>query len=696
MNDANPLLTVTPHPPFDAIRAEHAEAAISHILTQSTKALEELERHSEPTWAGLMQPLYELGEPITYAWGVVNHLLRVMNSKDWRKAHEKLQPDVVTFSLRAGQSQPIFTAVNMLRSGEQWDGLSEPRQRIVESALRGMRLAGVGLNSKKRKAFNEIQREVADLSTRFQNNLLDASKAFALTLTTRDEVAGLPDTLLAAAAQAALAAGQDQATPQAGPWRITLEVPIFVPFMKYAQRRDLREALYRAYVTRAAGGDLNNQPLIERILELRAKKAKLLGYGTPAEVSLVPKMADNVEQVDALHDRLREVAMSHAGADLAELKSYAADHGQVDPVMHWDLAYWAERLREKRFGFNDEDLRPYFQFPCVLEGLFALTETLFGVRVEAAEGDVPVWHPDVQFFRVMDHDGSARASFYLDPYSRPETKSGGAWMDPTYPRKRNGDGTVDLPVSYLVCNQTLPQESTPSLMTFREVETLFHEFGHALQHMLTTVEDPDAAGMNNIEWDAVELASQFMESWCYHNETIKALSKHIETGAELPDDLYRKITAARVFRSGSDTLRQVFFGMLDMELHHRFRPADGDSIASVKQRIASEATIMPPLPEDRFLCGFAHIFSGGYAAGYYSYKWAEVLSADAFGVFEEVGLDNREELRRIGQHYRDTILAMGGGKHPAEVFRLFRGRDPNPDALLRQLGLDRPPEESHS
>lgn len=686
-NIRNPLLTPTPFPPFDRIEASHAEPAIAQILDTAEETLARLEEQAKPTWKGLMLPLRELSRPLDYAWGLVHHYMGVLNSDDWRAAEKALQPRVVAFSLRVGQSQALFRAMEGLRDGPDWDALSPVRQRIVASSLRSMRLAGVGLPDVEREEFNTLKRELAELSTRFQNNLLDATKAFALVLHKEEEVDGLPPSARRAAAQAARATGNTDATAAAGPWRITLDAPSFIPFMMYSTRRELREALYRAYIRRAADGDLDNTELITAILRKRRRMAALLGVASYADLSIEKKMAGSVNAIDALQERLRRAARPAAETDCRELDDLRrAEGGACDELMNWDIGFWAERLRQKCFDYSDEDLRPYFQFPKVLEGLFALTRDVFGVDIVSADGEVPVWHEDVRFFRVQDPDGTPRAAFYLDPYSRPATKRGGAWMDPAFARERREADTL-LPVVYLACNQTLPDGDTPSLMTFTEVTTLFHEFGHGLQHMLTTVDDPEAAGVNNIEWDAVELASQFMENWCYHQPTLTGLTEHVETGEALPRALFKKMAAARTFRAGSNMLRQLFYGMLDMELHARLEAVGPAAVAEAKARVAVQTTVLPLLPEDRLLCGFAHIFSGGYAAGYYSYKWAEVLSADAFAAFEEAGLDDPGAIRDLGRRYRDTVLALGGGTHPMEVFHAFRGREPDPAALLRHSGL---------
>jgi oligopeptidase A len=463
--------------------------------------------------------------------------------------------------------------------------------------------------------------------------------------------------------------------------------------MEHARRRDLREHLYRAHITRAGEGELDNGPLIAKILALRAEKAGLLGYGSFAELSLASKMAPDVAAVQQLLEQLREASVGAAERELAELQEFAAthpEHPQAEPLALWDVMFWAERLREDRYDYSEEELRAWFPLPVVLDGLFDLARRLFGVQVESADGDAPVWHEDVRFFRVRDDAGAPIASFYLDPYSRPGEKNGGAWMDECVVRSKllaAPNEACRLPVAHVICNQAPPVDGKPSCMSFMEVETLFHEFGHSLQHMLTTVDYGLASGIRNVEWDAVELASQFMENWCYQRETVNHISAHVDSGEPLPDVLFTKLDAARTYRAGSDMLRQLYFGFTDLALHDGFDPAGDETAFDVQRRVAERTTVLPPLPEDRFLCSFGHIFAGGYAAGYYSYKWAEVLSADAFGAFEEAGLDDSVNVAATGRRFRDTVLALGGSEHPMEVFKHFRGREPTPDALLRHSGL---------
>jgi oligopeptidase A len=687
----NPLLLGKGLPPFEAIQPEHVVPGITQLLAELEQSLTQLETDFTPTWDGLVKPLEQIEERLSWSWGIVSHLMGVKNSPELRQAYETMQPEVVKFWNRLSQSQALYQGFKALKSSDEWTRLEESQQRIVDAALREAELSGVGLEGETRERFNAIQLELAELSTRFSNNLLDASKAFSLTLTQPEEVEGLPPSLVALAAQAARAAGEEQATAESGPWRITLDMPSYLPFMQHSRRRSLRETLYKAFISRASTGEWDNEPLIKRILELRQEKAKLLGYNSYAEVSLAAKMAPSVAAVEALLEELRAASYDAAVNDLTALQAFAAAKGapEANNLQHWDLAFWSERQREEKFAFNAEELRPYFPLDQVLNGLFALSNRLFGITITPADGEAPVWHPDVRHFQVTDETGKAIAHFYLDPYSRPAEKRGGAWMDDCISRAKlteAGISTVRLPVAYLVCNQTPPIDGKPSLMTFNEVETLFHEFGHGLHHMLTQVDYAGAAGTRNVEWDAVELPSQFMENWCYDRKTLLSLGRHYQTGEPLPEQYYQKLLAARTYMSGSAMLRQIHFSWVDLELHHRYQPG-GDPPEAVRRRIAQTTTVLPPLPEDHFLCAFGHIFAGGYAAGYYSYKWAEVLSADAFAAFEEAGLENETAIAQVGRQYRDTVLALGGSQHPMEVFKAFRGREPDTTALLRHSGL---------
>jgi oligopeptidase A len=690
--EPNPLLQPATLPRFDEIRPEHVVPTIRHLLGELETELQQVEADLQPTWDHLVAPLERIEDRLTSVWGVVGHLMGVKNSEALRQAQQEVQGEVVQFSMRLGQSQRIYQGLKTLRTNPEWDTLDTAQHRIVDALIRDAELAGVGLQGEPRERFNAIQQELAELSTQFSNHVLDATKAFHLTLTEAGEVEGLPASLRQMAAQAAREAGAREATAETGPWRITLDHPSFSPFMEHSRRRDLRAQLYRAFITRASSGDLDNTPLINRILQLRQEECDLLGYANFAELSLASKMAPNVAAVEQLLEELRQASFDAAHQDLVELRDFArAQHAEeADHLAHWDLPFWSERLREERYDFSDEELRPYFPLPQVLDGLFALARRLFGVHIKPADGEAPVWHEDVRFFRIYDEQDQEIAAFYLDAYSRPAEKRGGAWMDSCVGRSRllaEPGQAVRLPVAYLTCNQTPPVDGKPSLMNFTEVRTLFHEFGHGLHHMLTQVDHGMAAGIRNVEWDAVELPSQFMENWCYHRDTLMGMSAHVDTGEPLPQALYDKLCAARHYRSGSLMLRQLYFAFMDLELHARFDPNGAKTIFDVQRRIAAKTTPLMPLPEDRFLCSFSHIFAGGYAAGYYSYKWAEVLSADAFAAFEEAGLTDASALAETGRRYRNTILALGGSQAPMDVFKAFRGREPDTAALLRHSGL---------
>ncbi len=688
----NPLLIGQGLPPFAEIKPEHVVPAMTQLLAEVDQELTALEAQVQPTWKSLVEPLDRLSDRLTWSWGIVGHLMGVKNSPELREAYESVQPQVIQFFNKLSQSQPIYVAFKALKASQDWDSLDAAQKRIVDAAIKDAELSGIGLEGEKRDRFNAIQLELADLSTKFSNHVLDSTKAFSLNLTSPDEIDGLPPSLVSLAAQSAREAGEENATPENGPWRITLDFPSFGPFMQHSTRSDLREKLYKAFISRASKGELDNNPLIERILQLRQEKAQLLGFNSFAELSLARKMAPNVAAVEALLEELRGTSYEAAQQELAQLKAFAASKDpQNSDLKHWDISFWSERQREEKFDFSAEELRPYFPLEQVLDSLFSLVNRLFGVTITAADSQAPKWHEDVRYFQVADEQGEAIAYFYLDPYSRPAQKRGGAWMDDCIGRAKitQADGTTTLrkPVAYLVCNQSPPVDGKPSLMTFGEVETLFHEFGHGLQHMLTKVDYADAAGINNVEWDAVELPSQFMENWCYHYPTLMGMAKHYETGEPLPEHYYHKLVAAKNYMSGSAMLRQIHFSQVDIELHHRYQPGSGETANDVRNRIAQTTTVLPPLPEDAFLCAFGHIFAGGYAAGYYSYKWAEVLSADAFAAFEEAGLDSEQAIASTGRRFGETVLALGGSKHPMEVFKSFRGREPSTVPLLKHSGL---------
>ncbi|KAJ7943796.1 Oligopeptidase A [Quillaja saponaria] len=689
--EANPLLQDFEYPPFDVVEAKHVRPGIRSLLKKLEGDLTELERTVEPSWTKLVEPLEKIVDRLTVVWGIVNHLKSVKDNAELRSAIEDVQPEKVKFQLRLGQSKPIYNAFKAIQESPDWNALSEARKRIVESQIKEAVLNGVSLEDDKREQFNKIEQELERLSHKFGENVLDATKKFEKLITDKKLVEGLPATALGLAAQTAVSKGHENANAKNGPWVITLDGPSYVAVMQHARNRSLREEVYRAYISQASTGDLDNTGIIDQILKLRLEKAKLLNYNNYAEVSMATKMA-TVDKAEELLEKLRQASWDAAVQDIEDLRKFSKSQGalEADDLTHWDINFWSERLRESKFDINEEALRPFFSLPKVMDGLFNLAKTLFGIEIEPADGLAPVWNNDVRFYRVKDSSGSPIAYFYFDPYSRPSEKNQGAWMDEVIARSRvlSRDGaSARLPIAHMVCNQTPPVGNKPSLMTFREVETVFHEFGHALQHMLTKQDEGLVSGVRGIEWDAIELPSQFMENWCYHKETLMGIAKHFETGESLPEDIYLKLVAARTFRAGSLSLRQIRFAAVDLELHTKYVPGGPESVYDVDRRVCERTQVIPPLPEDRFLCGFSHIFGGGYAAGYYSYKWAEVLSADAFSAFEDAGLDDSKAVKETGNKFRETILALGGGKAPLQVFVEFRGREPTPDALLRHNGL---------
>jgi oligopeptidase A len=681
----NPLLafaSIGSLPPFSIVKAVHVEPATTALLTALKSGQAALEarvaQDQAPTFASLVEAMVDLVEPLERAWGLVGHLLSVRNSDELRAAHERMQPMVVAATIALAQSVPLYAA--LVRVAARTD-LTATQRRIVDRKLLEAKLSGIALQGDEQVKFNAIETELSELSTSFSNHVLDATKAWSWLIEDPALLDGLP---LSARNQLAQNAKRShpEATIEGGPWLLTLDFPSFSPVMRYARRSDVRERLYRAYLARASeldGGTWNNQQAIERIRQLRQQKAGLLGFASFAALSVSQKMAGSVAAVQQLLGELREVSLHVAKEELAELQRL-----QSTPVRHWDVEYLSEQLRVARYAYSEEDLRPYFPLPRVLHGMFWVAKELFDIEVVERDANIDVWHSDVRYYDVR-RDGAIIAGFFLDPYARPADKRGGAWMDECVVRRRQNDGSARTPVAYLCCNQSPPADGKPSLMTFRDVETLFHEFGHGLQHMMTVVDEADASGIRGVEWDAVELPSQFMENWCFDERVVERMSAHVDTGASLPTELLDKVKRAKTFRAASVMLRQLFFASLDLELHTR-----SDNAMQLQRDLARDNAVLQPLDEDRFLCSFSHIFAGGYAAGYYSYKWAEVLSADAFAAFEEgPGLTSSEHVRRTGRRFRDTVLALGGSVHPMEVFAQLRGRAPSTAALLRHAGLQR-------
>lgn len=691
IDSTNPLLNWSDRPPFDKFDPSQVVSGIDTMLEACESALQELESSNPSTWDDLVHPIEQIEDFLSRTWGVVSHLNSVKNSPELREAYETAQPKVVAFGNKMGQSRPIYDAFCRLGDSDAWDSFDSGQKRIIEKSIEGARLSGVSLDGAEKERFNEISEKLAQLTTKFSNNVLDATKAYELLLTEKNQLEGLPESYIQMAADTAVHRGHEGATAEDGPWAVTLDFPSYVPFMKNSPHRELREQIYKAYVTRASDGDLRNQEVAQEILKLKMEKANLLGYKNHADLSLSQKMAGTVDAVDKLLKDLKEAATPAGERDLADLAAIAKEHGapEADDLQQWDIFYWSEKLRESKFDINEEELRAYFPFERVLDGMFELVNRIFAIQVVSADGDVPVWHEDVRYFRVLDETGQDIAAFYLDPFSRPSEKRGGAWAFPAVQRSTLLAGeneSVRIPVAYMCCNQSPPVGDTPSLMTLREVETLFHEFGHDLQHMLTEIDRGLNSGLAMIEWDAIEIASQFMENWIYHKPTLKGLSGHYQTGEPLSEEMLDKIIAARSFRAGYAMLRQVNFGRFDMELHARHQPGSED-IGEIQDRIFRDTLIMEPTEKDMFYCAFGHIFAGGYSAGYFSYKWSEVLSADAFAAFTEVGLENEEAVKEVGMRYRKTILARGGSQHPMDVYKEFRGREPSIEPLLKQDGL---------
>ena len=639
-------------------------------------------------WGKIMNPLNQINEDLRWSWGVISHLNSVNNSADLRAIYAKLLPKVINLGNKFGQSKIIYHALKKLRDTNNFDTTKE---RILNKEIIDMEHSGISLNVNDQKEYNTISERLGELSTKFSNNVLDATNNWFLILDNESQIRGLPDRVLELMAISAKKhlKNDNYSDLKNGPWKLSLDIPTYTAFMSYGSNRTIREKLYKAFVSRASQGNQNNTHIIEEILTLRTKQSRLLGYESWAELSLSTKMATEIKNVEKLLEELREPAFRTAKLELNKLSEFAHKNGfdKDKDLQPWDISYWSEILRKEKLDLDQEALRPWFPLDDVLKGLFSLCEKLFDIKVIEASGEAPIWHEDVLFFNIFDKFNEKIASFYLDPYSRPETKRGGAWMDECLSKSKNLKGEKIIPVAYLVCNQTPPSNNKPSLMSFDEVLTLFHEFGHGLQHMLTTIDLPQAAGINNVEWDAVELPSQFMENWCFDKNTLLNIAKHWETGEKLSEDDYNKLCKNRTFNCGMSTLRQLHFAITDLRLHSNLNSLKEKSPDEIRNEIAENTTVLSPINEDKFLCCFSHIFAGGYSAGYYSYKWAEVLSADAFSMFEEAGLENNQEMIAIGKRFKETILSLGGSLPPLEIFKLFRGRGPKTDSLIRHLGL---------
>jgi len=671
----NPLLDLASLPRFAEITPEHVAPAVEQLLQENCALVARLLADpAPPTWDNFMQPLDDANERLSRAWGQVGHLNAVMNSPALREAYNANLPRITQYYAELGQNLELFNKVKAIRNGAEYAALSAARQKIIDNELRDFRLGGAELPAAQKARFLEIQEQLSSLCSKFSDNLLDATNAWTLLVEDAAELSGIPADDLQAAREAAAAESKTG-------WLFTLKAPSFLPVMQYADNRSLRERMYRAYSTRASEfdeGKFDNTPLMTDILRLRAEEARLLGFANYAELSLASKMANTPQQVMEFLRELAQRARPFAERDLSELREFAETRLGIADLQAWDISYASEHLRQRRYAFSEQEVKQYFPEDVVLDGMFRLIESLYGLTVRPSTA--PVWHQDVRFFDILD-GSTLLGQFYLDLYAR-ASKRGGAWMDDAVTRRRKAAG-IQTPVAYLNCNFAAPVGGKPALFTHDEVITLFHEFGHGLHHLLTQVEDLGVSGINGVEWDAVELPSQFMENFCWEWEVLQNMTRHVDSGARLPRALFDKMLAAKNFQSGLQTLRQIEFALFDMRLHVDYPAGSAQTIQQLLDEVRREVAVLFPPAFNRFANSFSHIFAGGYAAGYYSYKWAEVLSADAYSLFEESGVLNAE----VGSQFRSEILAMGGSRDAMASFIAFRGRAPSIDALLRHHGL---------
>ncbi len=676
----NPLLTMDALPPFSQIQPEQVQPAVVQAIADCKQKISDVLAQNEThTWDSLIAPLEEVNDRLARIWSPVSHLNSVLNSEALRVAHDACLPLLSEFQTYVGQHEGLYQVYLGLSQSDDFPLLSGAQRKEILNTLRDFRLSGIGLPAEAQQRYGEIQARLSELASRFSNNVLDATQGWHKPVTEEAELAGLPDSVRAAARQMAELKGKEG-------WLFTLDIPSYLPVMMYSDNRELRAEMYQAFTTRASdqgpnAGKWDNSAIMSELLTLRRELAQLLGFANYAELSLATKMADKTEQVVSFLTDLAAKSLPQGKAELEEIRAFATEqHGQGE-LAAWDLAYYAEKLKQHKFSISDEQLRPYFPASKVVKGLFEVVKRVFGMKVRERLG-IDTWHPDVRFYDIFDAEDELRGSFYLDLYAR-EHKQGGAWMDVCLGRRYRQDGSLQKPVAYLTCNFNGPVDGKPALFTHNEVVTLFHEFGHGIHHMLTRIDVAGVAGINGVAWDAVELPSQFLENWCWESEALAFISGHHETGEPLPADLLEKMLTARNFQAAMQMLRQLEFSLFDFRLHQTFDPANPDQIPSLLAEVRSQVAVMTPPEFNRFQHSFSHIFAGGYAAGYYSYKWAEVLSADAFSRFEEEGIFNPV----TGQSFLKHILEKGGSKEPMELFRAFRGREPKVDALLRHSGI---------
>ncbi|OJH85379.1 oligopeptidase A [Serratia marcescens] len=676
----NPLLTPFSLPPFSAIRPEDIVPAVQSALADCRAAVERVVAQPGPfTWDNLCQPLAESDDRLSRIWSPIGHLNSVKNSPELRAAYEQALPLLSEYGTWVGQHEGLYQAYSSLKEGAAFETLSVPQRKAVDNALRDFELSGIGLSADKQQRYGEIVARLSELGSTYSNNVLDATMGWSKLITDEAELSGLPESALAQAQAMAQAKEQDG-------WLLTLDMPSYLPVLTYADNRALREEMYRAFATRASdqgpkAGKWDNSEVMAETLALRHELAQLLGFDTYADKSLATKMAESPEQVIGFLSDLAKRARPQAEQELAQLRAFAKQHYGVDELDAWDITYYGEKQKQHLFSISDEQLRPYFPEQRVVEGLFEVVKRIYGITAKERK-DVDTWHPDVRFFDLFDADGELRGSFYLDLYAR-ENKRGGAWMDDCVGSLRKADGTLQKPVAYLTCNFNRPLGDQPALFTHNEVTTLFHEFGHGLHHMLTQIDTAGVSGINGVPWDAVELPSQFMENWCWEPEALAFISGHYQSGEPLPKAMLDKLLAANNYQAALFILRQLEFGLFDFRMHFEYSPEKGAQILPTLAEVKKMVAVVPSPSWGRFPHAFSHIFAGGYAAGYYSYLWAEVLSADAYSRFEEEGIFNAE----TGKSFLDNILSRGGSEEPMALFKRFRGREPQLDAMLRHYGI---------
>ncbi|CUZ74367.1 TPA: oligopeptidase A [Serratia marcescens] len=676
----NPLLTPFSLPPFSAIRPEDIVPAVQSALADCRAAVERVVAQPGPfTWDNLCQPLAESDDRLSRIWSPIGHLNSVKNSPELRAAYEQALPLLSEYGTWVGQHEGLYQAYRSLKEGAAFEALSVPQRKAVDNALRDFELSGIGLSADKQQRYGEIVARLSELGSTYSNNVLDATMGWSKLITDEAELSGLPESALAQAQAMAQAKEQDG-------WLLTLDMPSYLPVMTYADNRALREEMYRAFATRASdqgpnAGKWDNSEVMAETLALRHELAQLLGFDTYADKSLATKMAESPEQVIGFLSDLAKRARPQAEQELAQLRAFAKQHYDVDELEAWDITYYGEKQKQHLFSISDEQLRPYFPEQRVVEGLFEVVKRIYGITAKERK-DVETWHPDVRFFDLFAADGELRGSFYLDLYAR-ENKRGGAWMDDCVGSLRKADGTLQKPVAYLTCNFNRPLGDQPALFTHNEVTTLFHEFGHGLHHMLTQIDTAGVSGINGVPWDAVELPSQFMENWCWEPEALAFISGHYQSGEPLPKAMLDKLLAAKNYQAALFILRQLEFGLFDFRMHFEYSPEKGAQILPTLAEVKKMVAVVPSPSWGRFPHAFSHIFAGGYAAGYYSYLWAEVLSADAYSRFEEEGIFNAE----TGKSFLDNILSRGGSEEPMALFKRFRGREPQLDAMLRHYGI---------